>query len=165
MSFDLELSDKSNDILVNLPHSYIKRMRQFFFSIISIQVLSCFYFGNTSLAQESNKDYFPTPNTVTGAKPDPQKQIEKEVTIRYIIKNDTKKTLAGNLCFEEFTTKMGFQYLAVPKGQAPNKNGFFRWRHNFGVKFVLLFKNGPFWKIKVNKKYKECKYGSGDYVG
>lgn len=116
-------------------------------------------------AQEINKNYFPTPNTQIDAKPDPKKQKEKEKRIRFIITNDTKNTLPGNLCFEEVTTKMGFQYLAVPKGQPPNKNGFSKWLHNFGVKFVLLFKNGPFWKLKVNKKYRECKFGSGDFMG
>lgn len=140
-------------------------MGRFFFSAIIFLVLLGFFFENDALAQEVKKDYFPTPNTVIGAKPDPQKQKEKEVIIRYIIKNDTKKTLTGNLCFEEVTAKMGFQYLAVPKGQIPNKNGFVRWKHNFGVKFIIFFKNGPFWKMKVNKKYKECKYGSGDYIG
>jgi hypothetical protein len=140
-------------------------MRQFFLACVILHLLSYFFVESTASAQETNKDYFPTPNTVVGAKPDPQKQKEKKATIRYIIKNDTKETLTGNLCFEQVTTKMGFQYLAVPKGQVPNKNGFTRWKHNFGVKFVLFFKNGPFWKSKVNKKYKECKYGSGDFIG
>ena len=116
-------------------------------------------------AQENNKDYFPTPNTQFDAKPDPKKQKEKEKRIRYIITNDTKNTLPGNRCFEEVTIDMGFRYLAVPKGQPPNKNGFSRWKHNFGVKFMILLKNGPFWKSKVNKKYDECKYGSGDFMG
>lgn len=60
---------------------------------------------------------------------------------------------------------MGFQYLAVPKGQPPYKNGFSKFWHNLGVKLVLLFKNGPFWKMKLNKKRKECRFGSGDFVG
>lgn len=140
-------------------------MRRFFFIFFSVIGLSSFLFIPKGFAQEVEKNYFPTPNTATGAKPDPKKQRKKEKPIRFIIKNDTKETLAGNRCFEEVTTKMGFQYLAIPKGQAPNKNGFARWRHNFGVKFIILFKNGPFWKVKVNKKYKECKFGSGDFMG
>ncbi len=120
---------------------------------------------NTSHGQEVEKEYFPTPNTVIDAKPDPKKQKDKEKKIRYIITNNTKNTLTGNRCFEEVTLNMGFQYLAVPKGQAPNIDGFSRWMHNFGVKFVLFFKNGPFWKLKVDKKFEECKYGSGDFVG
>ncbi len=140
-------------------------MRQLFFSLFTISFFTCFVWIHEAFSQEVNKEYFPTPNTVTGAKPDPKKQKSKEKTIRYIIKNDTKETLAGNRCFEEVTIKMGFQYLAIPKGQEPNKNGFTKWWHNFGVKFIILMKNGPFWKNKVNKKYKDCKYGSGDFVG
>ena len=140
-------------------------MRRFFIGLFTLLIFSCSLWINTVYSQEKNKGYFPTPNTSIGAKPDPKKQKEKEKRIRYLIKNDTKKTLAGNLCFEEVTTKMGFQYLAIPLGQPPNKNGYSRWWHNFGVKFMILLKNGPFWKMKVNKKYKECKYGSGDYVG
>ena len=140
-------------------------MRRFFFSLFTLIVFSYSLWINAAFSQETDKDYFPTPNTLIDAKPDPKKQKEKEKRIRYIIKNDTRETLAGNLCFEEVTTKMGFQYLAVPKGQPPNKNGFSRWWQNFGVKFMILLKNGPFWKMKVNKKYEECKYGSGDFIG
>ena len=117
------------------------------------------------MAQEKNEGYFPTPNTQIDAKPDPKKQREKEKQIRYIITNDTKNTLTGNRCFEEVTRNMGFQYLAVPKGLPPNKNGFSRWWHNFGVKFMIVLKNGPFWKSRVNKKLDECKYKSGDFIG
>ena len=140
-------------------------MRRFFFTISFLVSLLCFATVNQLFAQESNKDYFPTPNTQRDAKPDPKKQQEKEKRIRYIITNDTKNTLAGNRCFEEVTTGMGFQYLAVPKGVPPNKNGFRRWWHNFGVKFMIMLKNGPFWKIKVNKKHDECRYRSGDFIG
>jgi len=140
-------------------------MRRFFFSLSPILIIIISAFANNSIAQENNKDYFPTPNTQIDATPDPKKQKEKEKRIRFIITNDTKNTLPGNRCFEEITTDMGFQYLAVPKGQVPNKNGFSRWWHNFGVKFMIVLKNGPFWKVKVNKKYDECKYGSGDFIG
>ena len=140
-------------------------MRHFFIRLLYILFFGNLLFVSTSYSQENNKEYFPTPNTQLDATPDPKKQKDKEKKIRFIITDDTKNTLPGNLCFEEVTAGMGFQYLAVPKGQPPNKNGFSRWRYNFGVKFMILLKNGPFWKSKVNKKYKECKYGSGDYMG
>ena len=140
-------------------------MRRFYFIIFGSLSFLLLSVSLPLWAQEQNKNPFPTPNTQLGAKPDPKKQGDKEKKIRYIITNDTKETLAGNVCFEEAINKMGFQYLAVPKGQPPNKNGFSRWWHNFGVKFMLTLKNGPFWKIKVNKKYEECKFGSGDFTG
>jgi hypothetical protein len=140
-------------------------MRRFY--LITFILSAFLLFSNLFqlLAQEQDNNPFPTPNTQIGAKPDPKKQGDKEKKIRYIITNDTKETLAGNICFEEAIREMGFQYLAVPKGQPPNKNGFSRWWRNFAVKFMITLKNGPFWKIKVNRKYEECKFGSGDYTG
>lgn len=140
-------------------------MRRFYLKTFTTLFFMALFLGNQAIAQEQDQNPFPTPNTSIGAKPDPKKQGKKEKKIRYIIKNDTRETLSGNLCFEEEIRKMGFQYLAVPKGQAPNKNGFSRWWHNFGVKSMLVLKNGPFWKMKVNKKYKSCKFGSGDFTG
>jgi len=140
-------------------------MRLFYFTVLFTFIYLLFAGSNLLLAQDSNQEYFPTPNTQKGAKPDPKKQKEKEKKIRFIITNDTKNTLTGNRCFEEVTMDMGFQYIAVPKGLPPNKNGFKRWWHNFGAKFMILLKNGPFWKVKVNKKYDECKFGSGDFIG
>jgi hypothetical protein len=140
-------------------------MRRFYYQSFIIFSLITFFVGNIAFSQEENQNPFPTPNTVIGAKPDPKKQKEKEEKIRFIIKNDTKNTLSGNLCFEEETRKMGFQYLAIPKGQPPNKNGFNRFWHNLGVRTMIFFKNGPFWKSKVKKKLDDCRYGSGDYVG
>ncbi len=140
-------------------------MGRIFYRVFLLVVLLSFIWVNNGYSQDQNRPSFPTQNTVIDAKPDPKKQHKDIKPIRYIIKSDTKNTLAGNQCFEEVTTRMGFQYLAVPKGQVPNKNGWTRWWHNFGVKFIISWKNGPFWKSKVNKKYKECKYGSGDYTG
>jgi hypothetical protein len=30
---------------------------------------------------------------------------------------------------------------------------------------MIMLKNGPFWKIRVNKKYDECRHRSGDFIG
>lgn len=140
-------------------------MRRFYLRKAIILLFVIHVAEKSAFSQDVKDNPFPTPNTVIGAKPDPKKQKEKEEKIRFIIKNDTKNTLAGNPCFEEATRKMGFQYIAIPKGQAQNKNEFSRFWHNLGVQTALFFKNGPFWKSKVNKKLDECKYGSGDFVG
>lgn len=131
--------------------------------VVLLLIISCI--AKSTHAQDTEKDYIPTRNTVPDARPDPKTQGPTEEKVRYIITKDTKNTLAGNICFEEATRAMGFLYLAVPAGQAANYDGVTRWFHNFGVKFMLMLKNGIFWKSKVNKKFKECKYGSGDFVG
>jgi len=111
-------------------------------------------------------------------KDDPTKNIEEEVKVfhkehdptddkllRYLIKKDTRGTLAGNKCVLDATHRMGFEYLASTKGDPGYKNEFYRWKHNFGVKSYLFFTRGPFWKFKIKKKIKDCRYLTGDYVG
>jgi len=100
----------------------------------------------------------PTPKASSG-------ENGKDRNLVFIIKKDTKKFLAGNDCFENVTEKMGFKYIAVPKGQPYYASEFERLIHNFGAKMVILFKNGPFWKLRINKTYKKCKYEYGDFIG
>ena len=94
-----------------------------------------------------------------------KKQAPKKRRPLYIVKKDTKGILYGNRCFLDVQRSMGFEYLVQPKGQPLNRSGFTRNVHNFGIKFVLYFRNGPFWQIKLNKKKKECRKLSGDFVG
>ncbi len=99
------------------------------------------------------------------AKRDARKQGPKKTTFLYIIKSDSKNTLKGNKCFEEVTHKFGFEYLIAPQDLPPNTSGFNRWSHNLGVKFILFFRNGPGWQLRLQQRYKECKYRYGDFVG
>ena len=112
-----------------------------------------------------NGEILSTQATNPKARPDAKKEGPKKKKIRYIVRSDSKNTLSGNKCFEEATHKFGFEYLIVPEKMPPNRNGFSRFIHNFGVKTVLFFKNGPGWQIRLNKKYKQCRYGYGDFVG
>lgn len=93
------------------------------------------------------------------------KIVPKSKKMLSLIKNNTKGILYGNRCFEEFTHECGYEYVVQLKGQSRNRNEISRWLHNFGVKFVVTIKNGPFWRIKEQKKKKECRTKSGDYVG
>ncbi len=106
-----------------------------------------------------------TQATNPSARPDAKKEGPKKKKIRYLVRSNSKGTLTGNKCFEEVTKKFGFEYLIVPEKIPPNRNGFSRFMHNFGVKTVLFFKNGPGWQIRLNKKYKQCRYQYGDFVG
>jgi hypothetical protein len=137
-------------------------MRRWYF--LGLLILGFAYMPDHSLAQ-NQRPPLQTTNTKKKVSPNPKRQGPKEKKIRYIIKNDTKGTLHGNRCFENETLSMGFLYMAVPKGQAANKNEFERNLHNLGVKTSLLFKNGPFWKIKERKAYKKCRQTSGDIIG
>jgi hypothetical protein len=94
-----------------------------------------------------------------------KKQAPKKRRPLYIVRKDTQNILYGNRCFLDVQRAMGFEYLVQPKGQPLNRSGFSRNLHNLGVKFVLLFKNGPFWQIRLSKRKKECQKLSGDFVG
>lgn len=113
----------------------------------------------------NDKDILSTQATNPKAKPDARKQKPKKKSYRYIIRNNSKGTLNGNKCFEEVTRNYGFEYLIIPPKMGPYPSGFSRWWHNLGVKSVLFFKNGPFWQLRLKKKYKKCRYQYGDFVG
>ena len=94
-----------------------------------------------------------------------KKEAPKKRKPLYIVKSNTKGILYGNRCFLDVQRSMGFEYLVQPKGKPLNRSGLGRNLHNFGIKFVLLFRNGPFWQIKLGKKKKECRKLTGDFVG
>ena len=115
--------------------------------------------------QDINEGKFSTQATDEDAKPDARKMGPKEEKYLYIIKDNSEGTLYGNPCFKEVSHEFHFEYLIAPKGLKPNRNNFTRDFHNLGVNIILFFRNGPFWKARMKKKFQQCKYGYGDYVG
>jgi hypothetical protein len=130
-------------------------------------ILLLFLFSHPGSTQSINGDESVTSTQATNpkARPDAKKQGKKKKKKRYIIRSETQGTLIGNKCFEEVTEKFGFEYLIVPENMPPKPKKFSRSLHNFGIKTVLFFKNGPGWQIRLKKKYKQCRYQYGDYVG
>jgi hypothetical protein len=108
----------------------------------------------------------PTSTTDVNAKLNKKKERpEGKRHYMTIIKTHTKKTLYGNKCFEDFTRELGFVYEIQIKGQAGSLNGFTRFWHNAGTKTGLVFTAWPWWKLRVNKKRKDCRKSTGDFVG
>ena len=138
-------------------------MRLLYFLIILAWLVSMCRGYTQSISDDG--EILSTQATNPDARPDARKQGPKKKKVRYIIRNDSKETLSGNKCFEEVTQKFGFEYLIVPENLPPNRSGFSRFMHNMGVHTVLFFRNGPFWKIRLKKKYKQCRYQYGDFVG
>ncbi len=81
------------------------------------------------------------------------------------VKNNAKGLLVGNPCMDEVIDDMGFVYLIQPKGKVLNDSEFQRNIHNFFAKLRITFRNGPFWKFKLNKWRKRCQAETGDFVG
>ena len=130
---------------------------------IAIVILITLLTAELSYAQETIPR---TSTTDTSAKIKKKKERpEGKRHFMTIIKTDTKNTLYGNKCFEDFTRQLGFVYEIQIKGQSGSLSGFSRFWHNAGTKTALVFTAWPWWKLRVNKRYKECRKSSGDFVG
>lgn len=75
-----------------------------------------------------------------------------------------QEVLYGNPCVSEYTKDKGFEYL--PKEQYflthYGETGYHL--HSVWVRVLVTFRNGPFWKIRVNQRIKACKQASGDFI-
>jgi hypothetical protein len=116
-----------------------------------------------TLAQDDELNFGDTETTNTK----PTYKAKKKKNRRNIqwIKNDSEGLLLGNLCMQQVTDDMGFEYLIQVKGTPVYKDEFSRLIHNFGAKIGIMFRNGPFWKFKLKKERKNCRESTGDYVG
>ena len=135
----------------------ILKARIFFAGILTLSLL---YLTPLPVLAQDRTGATDAETRVNKKKDGPKKRKPK-----YIVKKNTKGILYGNRCFLDVQRSMGFEYLVQPKGQPLNRTGLQRNLHNFGVKFILLFRNGPFWQIRLTKRKKECRKLSGDFVG
>lgn len=103
-----------------------------------------------------------TTNTNLDAQIKDAPEAEKEYMYLYLMKSKGK--LLGNRCVTEFTEDMGFRYILMPKAGS-GMSGFEQRLNNFKTRFILLFRNGPFWNYRLQRKIKECRRKTGDYVG
>lgn len=112
------------------------------------------------------QETLPKTNSIDpNAKVDKKRERPEKEHYMTIIKNNTKGILYGNKCFEEFTSSIGFVYAVQIKGNSGGLNGPARFFHNAGTKTAMFFTAWPWWKLRVNKKKKDCRKLSGDFVG
>jgi hypothetical protein len=100
-------------------------------------------------------------------KNEPELEPESEKKSRRLLSiyiKDTQNVLYGNPCMDKVSERFGYEYVVMPKNASKYHSGFQRSMHNFFVKTALFFRN-PFWKIISNKKSKECRQKTGDYMG
>lgn len=108
---------------------------------------------------------FPTENTRFGLEANKAKNRPDRKNISYLYVESSKNILYGNPCATEATRKMGFEYVVQPLGIPGSPEADEIEKHNFLVKLKLFFTRGPFWKLVINKRIKECAAKSGDIVG
>lgn len=125
-------------------------MRIYFWFLLFLSV------GSVLQAQEHKKTsatHFTRPHKDKG-----EYSKQKLIEIR---KSNTKGLLYGNVCVMQLTHEYGFEY-AIDHKRGYELQNFL---HNQASYFRLFFKNGPFWRVRFNKKKKYCVEQTGDYVG
>ena len=130
-----------------------------------IAILFICFLSTSILYSQTSKDFGTTGNTSKNPKHTHNDKEHTKKRLTHWIKNDSKGLLIGNACMNEVTHSMGFEYVVQIKGQPGNRHGFGRSIHNLGAKTAILFKNGPFWKLKLNRKRRECRRLTGDHIG
>jgi len=103
----------------------------------------------------------------TGQKPtyksNPRKFKQRQII--YIVRNNTKGLLSGNKCFEDYMLSRGYYYLVQNKNQSGSYSGSKRFFHNLRAKSIITLRNGPFWKLTLKKKRRECRRLIHDFMG
>lgn len=136
---------------------------------LCVVIFTIFLMGVAAYGQKSKKDdwkkHVPTENIKPGYQGDKPKNRPKRKVIEYIYVKDSKDILYGNPCAVEVTRKMGFEYVPQPLGVPGGMSITRIENHNMLVKLKLFFTKGPFWKLLVKKRIKECAENSGDFVG
>lgn len=134
-----------------------------FQSLIIIGLLICS--GNFCHGQEVLKKDFPTKKVNKRTRENKTSNKPKEKKISYIYTRKARKVLYGNPCALAVTRKMGFEFALEEKAEDDSRTYYRRLKNNFLVKTRLFFTRGPFWRLVVNKRIKDCAQMSGDQVG
>lgn len=137
----------------------ILNIKKFIFAILMLQ------FFAPSVGVSQDHDYSNLNSTFQRAHVNKASTHKK---IRAIYKRPSKNRMFSNECVHEYTTSaMGFEYVILTgdcEKSIGNRSGFELELQNFGVEIGLFFRRGPFWKLKVKKRYKFCKERMGDTI-
>lgn len=141
-------------------------MNKYPFSIrLIVLFLLVFPLGRSSYAQDDIQRKFPTKKLREKTIEDKKKHRPKEKSISYIYKTNTRNTLYGNPCGLDVTRRWGFEYAIEEKTEVTLKKVYKRNINNLGVKARLFFTRGPWWKLVIKKRLRDCQKKSGDSTG
>ena len=107
----------------------------------------------------------PTENIKMRQDDNTRKNKPKRKRIDVIIKNSPKGLLYGNPCVEEETMRMGFKYTVQNQGLPGTLKPVTLLIHNAKVYCRLALTKSPFWKMVLNRRIKDCRERSGDWIG
>lgn len=115
--------------------------------------------------EETIHDYLPSENVDLKKKFKKKSNAPKTKKYSLIVKNKADGLLYGNACMTENTHRMGFEYSIQVKGLPGSLYPWERRWKNVLVHTKLIFTRGPWWKLVLNKRVKNCRQKSGDFVG
>lgn len=143
-------------------HALIKPVLPVFLLLLFLSYFMC---TKVNAQTDDLKKNMPTQKTAYKANVDRNSLPLIPKDYKYIIKNNTKGIYYGNPCALQVTRKMGFEYDVQVKWtqgsiSEPSRN----WK-NFKVKAGLILRYSPFWKMRLNKKLRDCGLKTGDRVG
>lgn len=139
-------------------------LRAFFF-IFSIG--AWLLFANSSLMAQNQaiEEELPTRKVDSKVKEDTRKNRPDDLDVDYIYVEDGSKLLYGNRCALEATHHMGFEYVLEHRPGQPAITAWMRVSNNFWVKTKLCITKGPWWKLTLNNRLKQCARLGGDSRG
>jgi hypothetical protein len=133
-------------------------------TILTLVIMAMCVGGMSGTAIAQQKEYrIASTNTSWDARIDEAPERQKQY--KTIYKREAYGAFLGNKCVEESTRNMGFNYELVPKQGPGRKTAVAVFLHNSGTRFLLMFKNGPFWQLRLRKQIDACRIKTGDYIG
>jgi len=119
----------------------------------------------TVQGQDDIENKFPTNKLRSKTIDDSRKNRPKVKNIAFIYKKNTLNTLYGNPCALDVTRRWRFEYAVEDNTNVFFKKSFARATNNFWVKTRLFFTKGPWWKLVIKKRFKNCQVKTGDATG
>lgn len=107
----------------------------------------------------------PTENIRMKQDDNKKKNKPKRKRIDVIIKNNPKDLLYGNPCVEDETLRLGFKYTVQNPGLPGTLKPVTLFIHNLKIYTRLTLTKSPFWKMILNRRVKDCRERSGDWMG
>jgi hypothetical protein len=139
-----------------------------FYSLYSkITMIALLLVGSVQIAsaQEDFESRFPTNKLRSKTIDDKRQNRPKVKNIVFIYKKNTLNTLYGNPCALDVTRRWRFEYAVEDNTNVYFKKSFARATNNLWVKTRLFFTKGPWWKLVINKRFKDCQVKTGDATG
>ncbi len=138
-------------------------IRSYYIVLVIFSIFICILIS--SKVQAQIKEELPTRKVDRKVREDLRRNQPDIRDYNHIYIKDGKRMLYGNRCALEATHQMGFEYVLEHRPEQSFKSKWHRFKNNLWVKSKLCVTRGPWWKLTINKRLKQCAKSSGDARG